>query len=70
MLEFQDSCGDHVWEDEGVEVGGTDTTVSSELHEDPAQRLEHLLEETDSWAEKDISTLRAQVCYCALLGLR
>ncbi|KAL1452717.1 hypothetical protein WDU94_006921, partial [Cyamophila willieti] len=52
------------WEDEGVEVGGTDTTASSEHPEDPATRLEHLLEESggpDSWHKEDITTLRAQV---------
>uniref|UniRef100_A0A8D8R5G1 Iporin n=1 Tax=Cacopsylla melanoneura TaxID=428564 RepID=A0A8D8R5G1_9HEMI len=52
------------WEDEGVEVGGTDTTASSEHPEDPASRLEHLLEESggpDSWHKEDITTLRAQV---------
>lgn len=49
--------------DEGVEVG-TDTTISSEPPEDPAQRLEHLLEESgggDSWQKEDIASLRARV---------
>ncbi|KAI5698670.1 hypothetical protein M8J75_010208 [Diaphorina citri] len=63
FINKKEGGGDHVWEDEGVEVGGTDSTISSEQVEDPAQRLEHLLEESggpESWQKEDITTLRAQ----------